>query len=304
MSFAHPAVLLLLALPVILAAWDWQRRGHIVVLPFDHGDVPSHRRLERLVKSLQLTVPLLLALAILLLAGPQRLRVPKDTRVLTNVVFCLDVSGSMMSQFGDGTRSDKALAAIVDFTHKRKGGAFGLTAFGSGVLHWVPVTRDLDVIARAAAFLRPERMPSYMGGTLIGHAVREVEKLLVAAPVGDRMIILVSDGDSFDLSGGVAEQIGRDLVANHITLFYIHVAEGQPQEETAAMARMSGGQAFAADNPGALADVFHRIDAMKPAQLKPLAPVPVDFFWPFVVSALGCLVLQMASVLGLRFTPW
>jgi Ca-activated chloride channel family protein len=260
--------------------------------------------LERLVKSLRLTVPMLLALAILLLAGPQRLRVPKDARVLTNVIFCLDVSGSMTSPFGDGTRSDKALAAIVDFTKKRQGGAFGLTAFGTGVLHWVPVTRDLDVIARSVPFLRPERMPSYMGGTLIGHAVREVEKSLVATPEGDRMIILVSDGESFDLGGGVAGQIGRDLVANHITLFYIHVAEGQPQEETATMATMSGGQAFAADNPVALADVFHRIDAMKPARLKPVAPVPVDFFWPFTVTALGCLLLQTVSVLGLRFTPW
>ena len=52
MSFAHPLVLLLLAIPVLLAAWEWQRRGHVLVLPFDHGDLPKGRKLGRLVKSL------------------------------------------------------------------------------------------------------------------------------------------------------------------------------------------------------------------------------------------------------------
>jgi Ca-activated chloride channel family protein len=304
MSFAHPWVLFLLVIPGLLGAWMWRRRGHVVIVPFDHAGIESNRRLERLVKAAELTGPILLALAIVILAGPQRLRRSDDARVLTNVVFCLDVSGSMSSQFGDGTRSDKALAAIVDFTRRRKGGAFGLTAFGTEVLHWVPVTRDLDAIANSVPFLRPDRMPTYMGGTLIGHAVREVQKCLLAALEGDRMIVLVSDGESYDLGGGAAERIAQELISNHITLFYIHVAEGDPQAETATLATLSGGRAFAAGNPEALQEVFHRIDAMKPARLKPAAPVPVDFYWPFTTTALGVLVLQLVSVLGLRFTPW
>ena len=50
----------------------------------------------------------------------------------------------MKSPFGDGTRSDKAIEAIKEFTTYRKGDAFGLTIFGSDVLHWVPVTKDLS----------------------------------------------------------------------------------------------------------------------------------------------------------------
>ena len=37
MSFHHPALLWLLALPVLWGFWQWVRRGHLVVLPFDHG---------------------------------------------------------------------------------------------------------------------------------------------------------------------------------------------------------------------------------------------------------------------------
>jgi hypothetical protein len=38
MSFARPWMLLLLAAPLLLALWEWQRSGHRLVLPFDHGD--------------------------------------------------------------------------------------------------------------------------------------------------------------------------------------------------------------------------------------------------------------------------
>ena len=303
MTFAHPLILILLAVPILLAAWEWQRAGHLLRLPFDHAQARS-TRLQWIVRALQLSAPALLAVAILLLAGPKRLRLSDDARVLNNVVFCIDMSGSMMASFGDSTRSAKALSALTDFTKYRKGDAFGLTAFGTEVLHWVPVTKDLRAIASAAPFLNPARMPSYMGGTRIGNAVREVQKVLTAQPEGDRLIVLISDGESYDLSSGVAQQLGQELRANHIQLFYIHVAEGSPQEETFTLASLSGGEAFTASDPRALQEVFRRIDTMKPAKLKPVAPVPVDFFWPFTVAAVVCLAGQIGVVLGLRFNPW
>jgi Ca-activated chloride channel family protein len=304
MTFARPWMLLLLALPLVLAIWEWQRAGHRLVLPFDHGQPRHSRWLERLIKILNLAAPGLLAVAILVLAGPQRLSQSVDARVLTNLEFCLDVSGSMMAGFGDGTRSDKAMEAITEFTKYRKGDAFGLTAFGTEVLHWVPVTKDLSALRSSAPFLRPDKMPSYMGGTRIGHALRSVQKILAARPEGDRMIILISDGESYDLNGGVAAKIGSELSQENIVLFYIHVAEGQPQDETFTIASMTGGQAFAAGDPSALKEVFRRIDAMKPAKLKPTTPEPADFFWPFAAAGLGLLGLQMVNLLGLRYTPW
>ena len=135
-------------------------------------------------------------LAILLLAAPQRLAVPRQERVVTNIQFALDVSGSMMSKFGEGTRSDAAIKAINEFTQFRKGDAFGLTIFGSDVLHWCPLTRDLAAIRSAAPFLRPEKMPSYLQGTMIARALRGVQKVLSREREGDRMVILISDGES------------------------------------------------------------------------------------------------------------
>jgi Ca-activated chloride channel family protein len=303
MIFARSWVLLFLIAPVLLVWWEWRRRGQPLVLPFDHSKSRPKNWLNRIIKTANLLTPLLLAACILIMAGPQRLNKAKDQRVLTNIQFVLDVSGSMMAQFGGGTRSDKAFEAIVDFTSFRKGDAFGLTIFGTEVVHWVPLTKDLTALRLAAPFLRPERMPPHMGGTRIAHALEEVQKVLSTREEGDRMIVLVSDGQSADLTG-VAQKLGEDLAKDHITVFYIHVAEGSPQEETHTVANLTGGQSFAAGDPEALREVFKRIDKMKPAKMKPTAPEPVDWFWPFAVAGLSLLGAKVLTLLGLRFTPW
>lgn len=303
-QFVHPAWLLALWAPLALAAWSWRQRGQPLVLPFDHGAVPSRAGWRRVVDLLGLAPAGLLAVVILLLARPQRAATPEHRRDLTNIQFCLDVSGSMRASFGDGTRSDQAIRAIQDFTGHRRGDAFGLTIFGSEVLHWVPVTRDLSALRLSAPFLRPERMPPYLGGTRIGKALRSVRGRLVERPEGDRMVILVSDGESADLGQGQAEEIGGELRRDGIVVFYIHVAEGQPQEEAFTVARMTGGEAFGAGDPAALKEVFGRIDRMKPARLKPAAPEWVDDFRWAAGSGLVLVTLQLAALAGLRYTPW
>lgn len=303
-QFVHPGWLLALLVPLAQAVWSWRQRGQPLVLPFDHGAIPSRAGWRRVVDFLGLAPAGLLAVVIVLLARPQRAATPENRRDLTNIQFCLDVSGSMRSPFGDGTRSDHAIRAIQDFTEYRKGDAFGLTIFGSDVLHWVPVTRDLSALRMSAPFLRPERMPPYLGGTQIGKALRSVRAMLVSRPEGDRMVILVSDGESADLYGGQAEEIGQELRRDGIVVFYIHVAEGQPQEETFTVARLTGGEAFAAGDPSALKEVFGRIDRMKPARLKPAAPEWVDDHRWVAGAGLALVALHLVALAGLRYTPW
>ena len=304
MSFAHPFVLLLLAAPVLLAMWEWQRRGHPLVLPFDHGQPRRGHVLQRIVMVFNLLPALLLGAAVLLLAGPQKQAFSDKQRVLNNILICLDVSGSMTAKFGEGTRSDAAMDAINKFTSHRKGDAFGLTIFGSDVLHWVPVTKDLSAIKHSAPFLRPERMPRYMWGTLIAKALRACQKVLVTQEEGDRMVILISDGESYDLYGGAAPELGTALRSDRIVVYYIHVAEGSPQDEMVSIAGMTGGAAFAANDPGALHEVFKRIDAMAPTKLKPSEPEFTDWFKPVALVGLVLLGLQVAGGFGLRYTPW
>src|SRR5215470_4283606 len=115
MSFLYWPVLLLLVVPAALLFWTWRRRGREVVLPFDHGRPGRGLGWRLLIDAAESLPALLLAVAIILLAGPQRHGVPAEKRKLTNIELCLDISGSMTADFGDGPRYDAAMKAVNEF---------------------------------------------------------------------------------------------------------------------------------------------------------------------------------------------
>ncbi|MCW1923038.1 VWA domain-containing protein [Luteolibacter arcticus] len=304
MTFAHPWLLILLVLPVGLAVYLWKRGGRRVPLPFDHQPLRRERLLGFLLKTADLLPVLLLMLAIAILAGPRRFEQPRSEREMTNILFCLDVSGSMMANFGSGTRYDAAMGAVNDFITYRKGDAFGLTVFGSAVLNWVPLTNDVSAFKCAPPFLRPDVLPGWFGGTNIGMALRSAEKTMLAGDSGDRMIVLFTDGMSADLMNGQDIAIAQSLKRNNIKVYDVHVAEGSPPDEVGVIASMTGGEVFAAGDPASLKAVFAKIDEMEKAPLKRVTPDPVDFFQPFALAGLGIGGLYLLTLFGLRHTPW
>ena len=304
MTFAHPWLLALLVLPVGLAVFLWKRGGRRVPLPFDHQPIRRARLLGILLKSADLLPVLLFAIAIAILAGPRRFEQPRSEREMTNILFCLDVSGSMIAPFGSATRYDAAMESVNDFITFRKGDAFGLTVFGSSVLNWVPLTNDVSAFKCAPPFLRPENLPPWFGGTMIGLALRAGEKTLLSSDSGDRMIVLFTDGESYDLSNDQDLAIAQSLKANGIKVYGIHVAEGGIPDSIGVIASVTGGEVFSAGDPGALKAVFARIDEMQKAPLKRVTPDPVDFFEPFALAGLGLGAMYLFTLFGLRHTPW
>ncbi|QEH34591.1 von Willebrand factor type A domain protein [Aquisphaera giovannonii] len=304
MSFAYPWVLGLLAVPVLLLGWTWRRTGGRIALPFDHGGQPSGRAWSIVLKLAESLPALLLGVAIVILAGPQHLSAPKSRRVLTNIEFCVDVSGSMTSPLGEGTRYDASMKAIDEFLKIRQGDAFGLTFFGNNVLHWVPLTSDPSAIRCAPPFMKPENAPVWMGGTMIGKALLACREVLTSREEGDRMIILVSDGDSFDLSGGNDESVAQTLKKDGIVVYSIHISSGDPPGEIVNITGLTGGEVFPVDDPQALRAVFRRIDTMKATRMEKTAPELLDDFAPFCMAGLTLLGATGLTLLGLRYTPW
>jgi Ca-activated chloride channel family protein len=248
--------------------------------------------------------PLLLAVAILLVAGPQRLGEPRDKRVLSNIELCLDISYSMTTPFGDGSRYDTAMKALDEFVTFRKGDAFGLTFFGNSTLHWVPLTSDISAIRCAPPFMRPENVPPWFNGTEIGRALRSCARVLSQRQEGDRMIVLVTDGESYDLGGGADLEIVRELKAANITVFAAIIGMDEIQEEMVNITHLTGGEAFLAGDADALRSVFKRIDQMKQTRLEKTIGETLDDFWPYCVLGLSLVGVGGSALFGLRYTPW
>lgn len=306
-QFTYPEVLFALVLPVLVLAWVWSSRwlvpGRRVVLPFDHAGGRGGWVWWTLLTLVESIPALLLALAVCVLAGPLRNGPPQQKRSLTNIQFCLDVSYSMVSPYGEGSRYDGATAAIDTFLDYRQGDAFGLTFFGDAYVHWVPPTTDPSALRCSFPFMRPEKAPRAFGGTSIAKALRGCKKELAQTDEGDRMILLISDGQSYDLHDA-EDDLLRELRAENITVFCVIAADFEPQSELVTICRGTGGEAFRADDPDVLEAVFRKIDAMKQAKVTPTIADRLDYYEPFALAALVLVAAGVLGMFGLRYTPW
>ena len=304
MSFAHPFVLLLLAAPAWLIGRVWRRSGRRVALPFDHGRQRAGRGWKAAVDLAESLPALVLAVVLVILAGPQRTGEPKTKRKLTNIEFCVDVSSSMLAPFGEGTRYDTSMKAINDFLDFRTGDAFGLTFFGNNVLHWVPLTSNTSAFRCAPPFMKPNNLPYWFGGTMIGKALLACKEVLTAREEGDRMIILITDGMSFDLTNGGDDEVVRVLKQHGITVYAVHIADTEVPPPIAVITARTGGAVFSPGDPEALKAVFQRIDAMRETKLEKTASETLDDFRPYCIAGLSVLGLSGLALFGLRYTPW
>ena len=304
MSFAYPFLLPLLLVPLLLLYRIWRMPGPSVAVPFDHGGGSAGRGWKFGLDVGESLAPVLLGVVILILAGPQQLGEPKSERLLTNIEFCVDVSGSMTARFGDGTRYDTSMKAIDDFLAQRTGDAFGLTFFANNVIQWVPLTSDPSALRCAPPFMNPENGPPWMMGTMVGLALRECKKTLMERAEGDRMVVLVTDGYSFDLANGNDATIAAEMKKEGISVFIIHVADTEVSSEMGTIAQITGGEVFSAGDPDGLKTVFQRIDAMKQTKLKKTVAETQDNFGPYCLAGLATLGILAATLLGARYTPW
>jgi Ca-activated chloride channel family protein len=309
-TFLHPQWLALLALPVILAFYEWVRPGPRVALPFDHAR-PARGWFGRGLILVANCLPAgLLALAILFLAHPVTFNPPEVERQLTNVQIVLDTSGSMTTAYGpqgEGkhTRFDAAMESTLQFIRYRKGDAFGLTIFSRNFIHWVPLTQDVEAIALARPFISPHVFPENLwGGTFIGKALYGAADHLAEQPAGDRMVILITDGESNDIKPPKDSALIADLQAKGVRVFAILMTDKAVEPALIGIARSTGGEAFNAVTPEALQAVFRQIDEMKKVVVLQKQAKAADAYDPFFVPALALLICAVLALFGLRYNPW
>jgi Ca-activated chloride channel homolog len=304
--FGYPAVLALLVFPIALLAWTWRRQGREVAVPLDFGSQPTGNFWRRVISLFESLPALILAVVIVILAGPRAIGEPRTRRALTNIEFCVDISGSMTAAFGEQTRYEASVKAITEFVEFREGDAFGLTFFSDTTLQWVPLTTDTSAFKYALPFVDPRcpLPPGLGGGTQIGKALEACRRTLLEREEGDRMIVLVSDGSSADLSGGRDEEIARSLKEDGIVVYDVHVADGEVPDQIVNIAYLTDGEVFQPGDDEALAAVFKRIDGMQKTRLEKVAAETHDNFVPPVIAALSFLGLCVLGLFGMRYSPW
>jgi Ca-activated chloride channel family protein len=323
MTFAYPSILFLLAIPVTLAFWEWTRAGHTLVMPFDRGGQRRGRVLKFFVLCANTLPATLLAIAILLLARPITFAPPQTERKLTNIQLVLDTSPSMSDKYGQQppsgerySRFDAAMDAIEQFLKFREGDAFGLTVFSRTYIHWVPLTLDTSAIINSRPFIKPFTIKTELGNrpknlpesvwsqTWIATALEGAKDNFTRRPEGDRMIILLTDGESNDIRNGREHEVAAKMKEAKITVFAVNLSGDTIERGLETITRETGGDVFSAVDSAALQSVFRQIDQMKRVQILQKEPQVIDLFRPFFWPTAVLLTLQVLALFALRFTPW
>jgi Ca-activated chloride channel family protein len=204
MNFAHPAWLLLGLAALLAMLWVWRRhdlrqRGALEQFIAPHlraGLTQTLSTRRRAVKRALLATAVVLAFAAL--AQPQAGSSWETfTQRGNDILFAVDTSRSMSTPDVKPTRLERAKLAINDFVDRLNGDAVGLVAFAGNAFIQTPLTVDYGAFRESLAALDVGIVPR--GGTNITSAIQAAQRALHARPGGDKILILVTDGE--DLEG-------------------------------------------------------------------------------------------------------
>ncbi|MEN8007013.1 MAG: VWA domain-containing protein [Candidatus Krumholzibacteriota bacterium] len=258
---------------------------------------------------------LLWALLVLALARPQFIE-PPISRVnpTRDLLLLVDLSGSMDAEDftnAGGEKVDRLTAVkevLDEFLTRREGDRVGLIVFGSAAFVQVPFTQDLD----ACRMLLEETAVRMAGPkTAFGDAIGLGITLFERSEVENRVMIALTDGNDTGsrIPPAEAARIARD---NGIQIHVIGVgdpaATGEEvldEEALAAVARVTDGRYFFAQDRDELAGIYDELDRLDTREIdaETYRPRLDRFHWPLgVFLVLGLLQHTALFLLQARRT--
>lgn len=241
-------------------------------------------------------VPWLLALAWVFLCAalsrPQELGVPvTPPHQARQMMLAVDLSASMTEtdmQLGGQVvdRLTAAKAVLADFLDRRQGDRVGLLVFAERAYALTPLTADL-------ATVRDQLRDAVVGlagrQTAIGDALALSVKRLREQPLGQRVVILLTDGESN--AGSITPEKAAELAAatgvrvhtiafggaGGYSMFGIPLPGGGDEiDETALrqIADKTGGRFFRARDADELAGIYAELDRLEPVAAAGVAVQP------------------------------
>jgi Ca-activated chloride channel family protein len=204
-SLAHPGLLLLLALPLLLIRFLTPKthpKQPAATLPISEQLAQYQMRnrnslLRFRFHSSSVFAVLIWSLIVLALAGPQWLGPPTFTpRAGRNIMLALDLSGSMSTpdmQYQNQMQTRLRVVKMVaqQFIHNRPNDRIGLIVFGSKAYLQTPLTFDH---ASLSAMLNDATVGLAGQQTAMGDAIGLAIKRLMHYPLSSRILILLTDG--------------------------------------------------------------------------------------------------------------
>ena len=251
---------------------------------------------------------------VLALAGP-RAPIPAADLASNGIdlMLALDVSESMRQRDFDGkSRFEAARDAAREFIDRRPADRVGLILFSGGSFTSCPLTLDHDLLDRLVESIEPGliREP----GTAIGMAVLTATNRLKASESGEKVLVLLTDGENNagEVGPATAARLASQKGIRIYTVFAGRSSAELPADSTASasalrqgrselaeMAKVSGGRTFSANDQVGLDRTFRDIDRLEKTRLLGRRQGRTAELYPWLLMAAG---LMLAAEMALSST--
>src|SRR5690606_14408458 len=196
-GFAHPELLALLALVLLVGVWEWWRARRRAGLRFSNvapakaAPPTLWARLRGLPAGLRLAA---LTLGIVALARPQdRNTVQERYAEGVDIMLVLDTSTSMRAQDFQPNRFEAARDVAAEFIRGRLSDRIGLIVFAAQAFTQTPLTLDYAFLLRMLGEVETGMIED---GTAIGTALATAVSRLKDSTAESKVVILLTDGQN------------------------------------------------------------------------------------------------------------
>ncbi len=296
-AISDPRTLLLLILPLgaalifVLKGRSEKRKG---LLPFSGplGFLEKEtKRTRTAFRLLFLATVVALCLMVYVVSRPFELRPKlKRTGEGIDILIALDTSESMDADDFEPSRIDVAKTVIRDFIKRRTEDRIGIIVFSGDAVTKCPLTRDYDFLLSQVEDIHLREMKQ---GTAIGMGLANGVARLRNSESKTKVIILLTDGDSnvgainpataahlarqegikvYTIGIGKANRVVVPIYAYDVygrrTQLVAQVPSYLNPELLQEIARLTGGKAYMARDPGMLTRFVQEVDSLEKTKVK------------------------------------
>ncbi len=321
MEFANKGyfLLLLLLIPYFLWYFLYRRKGEPSMRM---SDTRAYEYAPRSLRVRMIRLPMLLrcltfVLIVICLARPQSYNAWNKTETEgIDIMLCMDVSYSMLSEDVSPNRLEVAKDVAADFVSDRPNDNIGLTIFAGEAFTQCPMTTDHSSLLNLMQNVNPNLVMSGLiqDGTAIGMGLSNSISRLKDSKTKSKVIILLTDGSNNvgDISPMTAAQMAKTFGIRIYTIGFGTnqvarvpvVVNGQKQytqqqgeidyKTLQDIARTTNGNFYRAESRSELSQIYQDIDKLEKSKLKTSSYARMyDVYQPFAVAALLSLILEM-----------
>ena len=327
MFFEYPALLWLLAVPVLLIAhYLWQelsgRKPHLrvsTIIPWKKEGMSVLAVLRHLPFVLRIAA---ISLIIIAIARPRSSSdVEKVNTEGIDIVLAMDVSTSMLARDFKPDRISAAKDIAVEFIAQRPTDRMGIVVFAGESYTQCPLTTDRATLIN---LMKEVQTSLIEDGTAIGNGLATAVARMMDSDAPSRVVILLTDG--VNNRGAVAPLTAAEIAKSYgIRVYTIGVgANGMApypvmtqwgvevqnmqveidEDLLKQIAENTGGRYFRATDNTKLSEIYSEINKMEKARTTVDSfPVYKELFGKYALAALICLLLELAVRLLLRRMP-